>query len=380
VDVRVHLRPYARSVETLRLGWRDAAVPAVLLLLGAVELATLRTTGWIPSIGLETLAALALVFRRTHPLPAVPVMAVALMLIPLTGTQMDEAAAPIFFYVLGVYSLGRYLPLRGGLVTLVLTLALVLVDFGFDPSDNDITDAVFVLSLALPPYFFGRISRRLAEQSDLLARQSEQLRDQAVRDERDRIARELHDVVAHSVSAMVVQTAAAQDLVHTDPDRADQLLASVADTGRRALSETGRLLHLVRDEADELGLSPAPGLADVPDLVESFRSGGLAVEASLALPAEPVPGGVDVSAYRVVQEALTNALKHGAGPVRLSVDAAGDEVRIACSNAAGQKHANGSGLGLQGMAERVGLLGGTLHHGASGDRFDVDVTIPVGRP
>ena len=133
---------------------------------------------------------------------------------------------------------------------------------------------MFVLSLAIPPYFFGRISRRLAEQSELLARQSEQLRDQAVRDERDRIARELHDVVAHSVSAMVVQTAAAQDLVHTDPAKAAQLLASVAETGRRALAETGRLLHLVRDDADELGLSPAPGLADVPALVESFRTAG----------------------------------------------------------------------------------------------------------
>ena len=373
-------RPYPRSVDTLRLGWRDAAVPAALLVLGAVELATLGTSGWIPSVGLEALAALALVFRRTHPLVAVPGMAVLLMAIPVTGTQMDEAATPIFFWVLGMYSLGRYLPLRHGVIGVVLTLALVLVDSGFDPSANDWTDVVFVLSLAIPPYVFGRISRKLAEQSELLAAQSGQLRDQAVRDERDRIARELHDVVAHSVSAMVVQTAAAQDLVHTDPAKAARLLASVADTGRRALAETGRLLHLVRDEADELGLSPAPGLADVPGLVESFREGGLAVDATLDLPGEAVPGGVDVSAYRVVQEALTNALKHGAGPVRLSVDAAGDVVRIACSTAAGPAHANGSGLGLQGMAERVGLLGGTLRHGASGDRFEVDVTIPVGRP
>lgn len=373
--------PYSRSVEErLRLGWRDAVVPAALLVVGAAELSTLRTTGWLPSIGLEALAAVALVFRRTHPIVAVPVMAVALMLVPLTGTQMDEAAAPIFFYVLGVYSLGRYLSLRGGLVALAITLALVFADFGFDPSDNDWTDLVFVLSLAVPPYVFGRISRKLAEQSALLARQSEQLRDQAVRDERDRIARELHDVVAHSVSAMVVQTAAAQDLIRTDPERAGELLASVAETGRRALAETGRLLHLVRDDADELGLSPAPGLADVPALVEEFRDGGLAVDATLDLPERPVPGGVDVSVYRVVQEALTNALKYGAGPARLSVDAAGDQVRISCSNRVGAGHVNGSGLGLQGMAERVGLLGGTLRHGAAGDRFEVDVVLPVGGP
>ncbi len=92
----------------------------------------------------------------------------------------------------------------------------------------------------------------------------------------------------------------------------------------------------------------------------------------------PFPaGGVDVSAYRVVQEALTNALKHAAGPVRLSVDAADHELRISCSNAVGPGGANGSGLGLQGMAERVGVLGGTLRHGAQGDRFELEVTIPL---
>ncbi len=250
--------------EESRLGWKDALVPAVLLALGAAELATVGTTGWVPSIGLEALAALALVFRRTRPVVAVPCSALALMAIPLTGTQMQDAATPIFFYVLGIYSLGRYLGTRSGLLTMVLTLALVFADFGFDPSDNDWTDFVFVLSLAVPPYLFGRISRKLAEQGELLARQSEQLRDQAVRDERDRIARELHDVIAHSVSAMVVQTAAAQDLVRSHPDRAAEMLESVAEAGREALSETGRLLHLIRDDADELGLRPAPGLADVP--------------------------------------------------------------------------------------------------------------------
>jgi signal transduction histidine kinase len=102
-------------------------------------------------------------------------------------------------------------------------------------------------------------------------------------------------VIAHSLSAMVVQTAAAQDLVHSSPDRAGTLLQSVADTGRKALEETGRLLHLIRDDADELGLRPTPGLADLPALVDAFRENGLDVEADLGLPAGPLPGGVDVS-------------------------------------------------------------------------------------
>src|SRR5690349_23804590 len=104
-----------------------------------------------------------------------------------------------------------------------------------------------------------------------LERQQELVRQQAVREERGRIARELHDVIAHSVSAMVVQTAAAQDLVRTDPARAEGVLRDVADIGRRALVETGRLLHVIRDDSDELGLDPAPGVADLERLVQEFR-------------------------------------------------------------------------------------------------------------
>ena len=372
--------PYSRGVEDQRpLGWRDLAVPAVLLVIGVVELASLGTEGWLPSIGLEGLAAAALVFRRTHPVVAVPISAVALMSIPWTGTRMDDAAAPIFFYVVGMYSLGRYLPIRGGILTAALTLALVTVTFLFDPSDNDLTDVVFVLSLAVPPYVFGRVSRKLAQQSALVERQAEQLRDQAVRDERDRIARELHDVIAHSVSAMVVQTAAAQDLVRTQPERAAELLATVAETGRTALAETGRLLHLVRDDADELGLAPAPGLAQLPDLLESMRAAGLDLDADLQLPDAQLSGGVDVSAYRVVQEALTNALKYGAGPTRLAVRAEQGVLRVSCRNpVASAAAAGGAGLGLQGMAERVRLLGGSMEHGRVDGHYEVTALVPLG--
>jgi signal transduction histidine kinase len=227
---------------------------------------------------------------------------------------------------------------------------------------------------------FGRISRKLAVQSEQLARQQGFIRDEAMRAERDQIARELHDVIAHSLSAMVVQTAAAQDLLRSSPDRAAALLQSVADTGRQALEETGRLLHLIRDDVDELGLRPTPGLADVPALVESFRESGLTVEADIAQLAAPLPGGVDVSAYRVVQELLTN-VKYADGPVWLGVDSKPDRLRISCANAVGSSQiVRGSGLGLQGMAERVGQLGGTLDRSRTADdRFVVDVGIPLDR-
>jgi signal transduction histidine kinase len=352
-------------------------VPSLLLALGAAELAWLGSDGWVVATGLEALAALCMVFRRSHAALAVPAAAIALMLIPSAGTRMEDVATPIFFYVLGMYSLGRYLTLRGAALVFVVTMALLLVDFTYDPADNDPTDAVFIASLAVPPWVFGRISRRLAEQTALIARQSEQLRDAAVREERDRIARELHDVIAHSLSAMVVQTAAAQDLVRRDPDRAAGLLQAVADTGRATLAETGRLLHLIRDDSDELGLSPAPGLAQLPALLDSFRGSGLEVEATLAPPAGPLPGGVDVSAYRVVQELLTNALKHGAGSVRLEVSASGGTLRISCANPVARSAGDGSGLGLQGVAERVSVLGGRLDPRRSDGRFVVDVEIPL---
>ncbi len=381
--MRPSFPPYSRTVDVVaRLGWRDALLPALLLAFGAAELASLGTDGWVASVGLEAISAACLVFRRTHALFVVPPSAIALMVIPLTGTQMDEAATPILFYILGIYSLGRYLSGHSGLVALTLTLLLVFADFFFAAPDNtnDWTDVVFVLSLAIPPYVFGRISRKLAMQSEELARQQELIRDQAVRGERDRIARELHDVIAHSLSAMVVQTAAAQDLVRSSPERASALLASVADTGRKALEETGRLLHLIRDDADELGLHPAPGLADVPRLVSTFRESGLEVVAALDLPTVPLPGGVDVSAYRVVQEALTNALKYADGPVQLSIASTPEQLHVCCANRVGRAGSNGSGLGLQGMAERVGLLGGTLTSGRTPDGgFVVEADIPLMR-
>lgn len=375
----------ARAVRAPDVRAPDVLAPVGLVVVGAVELVLQQGDGWGYGIVVEALAALLLVWRRTSPLVACTASAVVVLALPWVGPALDDVAAPILYLVLVCYSLARWLPDLRGLAGLGVLLLVTLVDYvGVDARTHDVTDVVFVLVISLPPFGFGRISRRLAEQSAQLVRQSEQLRDQAVRDERDRIARELHDVVAHSISAMVVQTAAAQDLLRTQPHQAARLLEAVAETGRQALAETGRLLHLVRDEADELGLAPAPGLAAVPDLVERFRGSGLAVEASLALPQEDVPAGVDVSAYRVVQEALTNALRHGDGPVRLAVDAVGDRLRITCSNPVGRAPAHGpgsgSGLGLQGMSERVDVLGGTLRHGPVGDRFEVDVLIPVTRP
>ena len=132
-------------------------------------------------------------------------------------------------------------------------------------------------------------------------------------------------------------------------------------TGRRALAETGRLLHVIRDSADELGLAPVPGLADLPDLLAGFRERGLRVDLATSGELPDLPAGVDVSAYRIVQEALTNAHRYSSdGAVELTVGATPGEVTISARNSASGGAGQGSGLGLAGMAERVALLGGSI--------------------
>ena len=357
----------------------DVLVPFALLAVGIVELVLVAPDGWGYGVALQSLAALVLVLRRWLALVTSPVAAAALLTAPWLGPQLDDVATPILFIALLGYSLGRWIDDLRGLAGLVVVALLALGDYLFvDMRAHDVTDAVFVSALLVPPYVFGRIGRRLALQSEELRRVQEQVRDQAVREERERIARDLHDVIAHSVSAMVVQTAAAQDLVRSDPDRAEAVLADVADTGRRALSETGRLLHVLRDNADELGLRPAPGLSELPDLVQRFRDQGLAVEAVLPPDAPDLPAGVDVSTYRIAAELLTNALRYAADrAVRLQVALDGQAVVIRADNRSSGGTGAGSGLGLAGVAERVGVLGGTLVHGAAGDRFEVEARLPV---
>jgi signal transduction histidine kinase len=176
---------------------------------------------------------------------------------------------------------------------------------------------------------------------------------------------------------MVVQTAAAQDLVRSHPDKAEHILADVAATGRRALSETGRLLHTVRDDADELGLGPAPGVAQLPELVEEYRRSGLRVRYA-ADPLPDLPPGLDVSVYRIVQEALTNALKHARGrDVEVRISATAAELTIAARNATDGGSGGGSGLGLVGIAERASLLGGRMRHGLTDGHFELEVALPL---
>lgn len=355
-------------------------LPIAIAILGAAELFSLKTEGWGYGIALEVAACLMLIARRHFTFIACTLAAAFIFAMPWVGPELNEPAAPILAIAVIAYSLGRRLDIPVGLLGMSLMGLMVGLDYALiDSRDQNVSDAVFVMALLAPPYVLGRLARKLATQSEQLLRQQEWMRHEAARAERHRIARDLHDVIAHSLSAMVVQTAAAQDLVRTDPARAEAVLKDVADAGRRAISETGRLLLVLRDKDDGLGLTPAPGLADIPALLESFRSSGLSVDFHADEPAKPLPGGLELSLFRILEELLTNALKHAADrAILLRVCFTTSDLSVHTENRAGRNNVGGSGLGLVGMAERVSVFGGSLSHQLTEDgRFLLDVTMPL---
>jgi signal transduction histidine kinase len=224
----------------------------------------------------------------------------------------------------------------------------------------------------------------LAELEDRAARLERERDDRdrlAVAAERSRIARELHDVVAHSVSVMVVQAGAARHNLRSHPRRAEEAIREVESTGRQSLVELRRLLGVLRVEDGEAALRPQPRLVDLDELVHRFAEAGLPVSLERHGDPRPLPQGVDLSLYRVVQEALTNSLKHAAASrVLVRLRYAGDEVSVSVEDdGRGSSSAlAGGGNGLVGMRERAALLGGVLAFGPRPEGgFGVVMTIPL---
>jgi signal transduction histidine kinase len=205
----------------------------------------------------------------------------------------------------------------------------------------------------------------------------------AVAEERVRIARELHDVVAHSMSVMVVQAGAARAVASRDPAALDEALGNVEAAGRAGLAEMRRLLGVLRQDGEEPALSPQPGLANLDDLLARTRAAGLPVEAIIEGTPRPLPAGVDLSAFRIVQESLTNALRHaGDAHARVLLRYLDDvvEIEVADDGLGPVTGDDGRGHhGLAGMRERAGLCGGTVVAGPrEGGGFVVRALLPTG--
>jgi signal transduction histidine kinase len=359
----------------------DVALAAVLCLIGQLE-------AWLgPYDGRLLLAAFSLATtvplaaRRDRPL-AVGLLVVGAFALG-QGLQGDltETASGTLPVLVATGTLAAYEPFRraawGGLAALLAVWASVAAS-PEPPTTSNFAYATLVVAVS-----WG-VGRLLAHRhGQLLVSESRRVAEaaEAVRLERARIARELHDVVAHGVSVMVLQAGAADQVLDARPEKAHEVLHSIQANGRAALVELRRMLDLLREDSDPAAaLQPPPGLADLPALVDSTTAAGLPTSLTVDVEQE-VPAAVGLSVYRIVQESLTNALKH-AGPAVAAVRVArsGDELLVEVSDTGhGDAHpdSGSGGHGLAGMRERVHIFGGTLEV-AGGRGWTVAARLPLG--
>ena len=243
---------------------------------------------------------------------------------------------------------------------------------------------IFLCAFALMGLTVRRRSAEAADAARLAALKEQEAAEEtrlARADERARIAREIHDVVAHSLSVMIVQAGAAEQVVRASPDRAIDPLRTVQETGRAALGEMSALLGILREGREDVATAPQPGIDALPDLLEEARGAGLAVDLDVSGRRCAVPAGVGLAVYRVVQEALTNSRKHAGPsvPVRVELSYLPDAIAVSVIDGGnGPSLDHHGGHGLIGMRERVETYDGSLEAGPEPDGgFAVRVRIPV---
>ncbi len=379
-------RPRVWAAEQARLPPLDIAIAVVLVVAG-------QLTAWLDSadagpkgvtVPVALIVAAALAWRRRAPLAFL----LALLLPLIVQSLVVRTSPPIFFLVallVGVFSMAAELSSGraawGGALAVLCVEAVTLLDRTGTTSDKEFT----ALALVGLPWLAGRASRRQRDRSSALATHNERLRVErderaraAVAAERVRIARDLHDVIAHSVSVMIVQAGAAEQVLDAEPGRAREPLNAIRATGKAALDDMRRLLGVLRTDTDGLALAPQPTLGDLPALGKRFAAAGLEVDLAMNGEAPELAPGIEMTAYRVCQEALTNALKHGGGHATLTLDLRPDAVEIAVHDDGSGEPANGGGgHGLVGMRERVALYGGELSAGPRAEGgFAVQARLP----
>jgi signal transduction histidine kinase len=371
-----------------------AFLVTVFLVDGPGDTVLFRPIGDVPVAALLVfaVAGAALYWRRRAPLVVLGVAVVA-WAVTLGSGYADLGLVTI----IALYSAGRHATEdRWAQVGVAAAIVVVGLDGLTGPASWG--DAVFGSVVMFVAWYVGRRLRLRNERAAQLQREQDAEAHRIVIEERARIARELHDVVAHRVSLMTVQAGAAKAVAAEDPEGARRAMGAVEEAGRQALEELRHLLGVLRPETDLDGLGPQPGLADLPRLVEQIRGAGVEVSLATDGVAAELPARVDLFAYRIVQEALTNVLKH-AGPgahteVRLGTDRGGIVVEVlddgqgtdnAVESAGGRRSEDSdrqdrrSGHGIVGMRERALLLGGTLDaRPRPGGGFRVVAHLPTG--
>jgi signal transduction histidine kinase len=370
----------------------DVLLATALTVVVAIELIGLGTPGSLgrraesPETAAALLAALgftaSLAVRSRTPLACLALAIVVALVLPVS--PLEASAALTVAMAVATYSAGAHT--RGpaaataAVGVVALGTALVLRDPG---AADDLVD----LLLPLGPWLAGLAIRVRRDREELLEqraaaleREREAQQRAAVVAERSRIARELHDVVAHAISIVVLQARGARRTLADDPAAASAALDAIEETATKALVEMRRVVHVLRDEDEAGDLTPAPSLRQLDAMVDQVREAGVKVDVTIEGEPVDLPAGVDLSAYRIVQEALSNTLRHtGSAAARLVVrydpHSLGLEIE---DHGGGDPPVDPGGLGLLGMQERVALLGGSLDAGPTDDGgYRVSARLPL---
>ena len=366
----------------------DLVLALVLTVATQLELALVDDVGEPYAVQVATfaLATASVAFRRAAPLLAVVGVSVAL------GVQVAFADdAPVLgglvAAILVTYALGAHGTTRDAVLgSIALTLGLIVAAFA-DADKRGAGDAIGNLLIFGVILGLGMVIRHRRAEADVLGAElhdERQRSEQVLAEERTRIARELHDVIAHNVSLMVLQAGAARQVLDADPQRVREPLLTIEATGRQAIGEMRRLLGILRADQDDPAAPPQPGLARLDELVAESHAADMTVGVAVTGRRRPLPAGVDLAAYRIVQEALTNVRKH-AGPgaaaaVTVHYGESDIALEVADDGTGAHGHRNGhAGHGLVGMRERAALYGGTFEAQARPEGgFRVAARLPVG--
>lgn len=375
-------------------GVHPAVAPVVLWVLLVAEQLAVHPPGMLVAILGASAVAVALCARRSRPLASVlVVLAVVTVQAPLGVSTKDTSlpVLPVFWAIFLAFSALHGRQRLVGLAAVVVALTSgMLLDGGHVDLANLEHSALFAVALCLPAaitgtYVDSRHRYALALEEGARAREAQRRAETAtaVAEERLRIARELHDVIAHGVGLMGVQAGAVRRRLRADQKDLASALLTVEETGRAAITELGHAVGVLRDPAGEM--APQPTLAQLRALVEAARESGQQVSLTLRGPHEDIPVGVGVTAYRIVQELLTNARKHARGNhVAVTVARGCEDLTIEALNATpsagrGRRGPSPGGHGLIGIRERVATYGGSVEITNADNTFAVTARLPITR-
>jgi signal transduction histidine kinase len=377
-----------RRIDPRLVDWGLAIAFTVSAIVSAYTAKGVVGPEWLTALVASSSGVAAFV-RRSRPVTAIVLWALGVVVLAAWLTPPEKIGGLFFGLLLFTYMVGSRVPGRRALAAPALVLVAVGAVALSSPGKFVVGDLVFPTIFGVMFWLAGRVVRSRAELTaelhEAALRADEQREadaERAVAEERRRIAREMHDVVAHSVSTMVIHAGGARRIVGRDPGRAAEAAELIERTGREALREMRHLLGVLHAGEDVAELAPQPTLHGLGGLVERSRAAGLPVVLRVEGERRELPSGLDLAAYRVVQEALTNALKHGGGSAAVLVRYEPGELRLEIADEGAHAFAaprvEGSGHGLVGMRERVRVFGGELHTGPRpGGGFEVVARLPL---